>query len=79
VTAICLASSTIGKERPVAPSYASDSWSQITGSRARTRKRRQYRSTAGRWLGARGPLFPHDVVVGVERTTGSDMKVREHA
>jgi hypothetical protein len=55
VTTICLASSTIGKAicrcpgcrgRPVAPSYASDSWSQITGSRARTQGPLQYASTA---------------------------------
>jgi hypothetical protein len=58
VTTICLASSTVGKAicrrsgRPgcrkplVAPSYASDSWSQITGSRARTQRPLQYASTA---------------------------------
>jgi hypothetical protein len=83
VTTICLASSTIGKaicrcsgrpscrKRPAAPSYASDSWSQITGSRdLGTPPVPQY---GRRWLGARGPLVPAPRVgLALHRTASSE-------
>jgi hypothetical protein len=46
------------RKRPVAPSYASESWSQITGSRARAQERRQYGSRAGVGLAREAHLSP---------------------